>query len=115
MDFALVTGPNGQLRMSLDGSSDIRNNILLSLYVKRGSFFLDLNFGSRLYEIKSLSEPNVRLAKEYVQQALQWILEIGRADRILVVTSSIDDTLKIATTIIKAGVESQFETFYRVA
>ena len=81
MDFALTPGPNGQLRMSLDAASDIRNNILLSLHVKRGSFFLDKEFGSRLYEIQSLSLSDIALAQQYATECLAWLIKIGRAIR----------------------------------
>lgn len=78
MDFALQNSQNGQLEMTYNAINDVRNNIILSLIIKKGSFFLDLNFGSLIHEIKTTSLSDLNLLKSHCAAALQWMITIRK-------------------------------------
>jgi len=81
MDFKLTTPDGLTAGMSFDKAEDITNNIFLNLNVRRGSFFLNPDFGSRLYLLQQgvLTDRTLKLAEEYTREALQWLLDTGRA------------------------------------
>lgn len=58
------------------------NNIYLSLMIRKGSFFVNPNFGSRLHLLKKNTERTEALAVEYCKEALQWLIDVGRASKI---------------------------------
>jgi len=88
MDFALQIDNRGQAAMTFDKETTIVNNIYLSLMVKKGSFFYDTTFGSRLHELaREKNTPGTaRKAEDYCREALQWLLDTGKATRIDVYT-----------------------------
>lgn len=69
-------------------NTDIRTSIYLSLNVNQGSFFQDPKFGSLLYTIKKMTQQNLRLAKQYCEEALQWLIQAGRATSINVIVEA---------------------------
>ena len=80
IDFAIVTdGITGQ--MTFDPASTIMNNIWLSLVIKKGSFFQNPDFGSRLHLLRRMknTEKTAALAVDYCREALQWLLDTDRA------------------------------------
>lgn len=83
VDFALdISGSEAQ--MTFDETTDLRNNVYLSLMTKRGSFFQDPNFGSRLYLLqrsKNVAKTE-QLAISYAKEALAWLTSSGRATAI---------------------------------
>ncbi len=89
MDFALIIDDSGMAALDVDQQAgSIINNIYLSLTVKRGSFFANPEFGSRLHLLKR-AKNTVRtemLARDYCLEALQWLLDNGRATSIEVFT-----------------------------
>lgn len=85
-DFAIaISGATGQ--MTYESIDDIANNVWLSLFTPRGSFFQDPNFGSRLYLLRRSKNTarKAALAKSYCLEALQWLLDSGRATALDVV------------------------------
>ena len=115
MDFALTPGPNGQLRMSLDAASDMRNNILLSLHVKKGAFFLDPDFGSRLHEVQSLSVADIALAQQYAAESLAWLIKIGRAKTVSISAAREGIYLRLNIVVVRSdNSPASYETYYRV-
>lgn len=59
----------------------IFNNVYLSLMLRKGSFFAAPDFGSRLHLLhraKNTARTEL-LAREYCREALQWLLDTGRA------------------------------------
>lgn len=69
-------------------TEDIGNNIYLSLMVRKGTWGFAPEFGSRLHLLqreKALDRME-RVAKEYCDEALKWILDKGRAETIEVTT-----------------------------
>ena len=81
IDFA-VEFENGYPRTTLKSGDAMKSNIALSLLVRRGTLFVNLNFGSDLHTIKKVTAGNVALAETYSKSALKWLLDTGRAKRI---------------------------------
>lgn len=118
MDFAIVMN-NGQAEQTFDKAGDIFNNIFLSLTIKQGSWWFDPAFGMRDRGRMKNTEANARLVREDCKQALQWILDSGRAKTIEVHTerdrSQDLNRLKILVEATQAdGKTVTFETFKEV-
>lgn len=80
MDFALeISGAEADLTWV--PSADIGNNVWLSLMVPLGGFFARPGFGSRLHELarEKNTERARALAVQYAREALQWLVDLGRA------------------------------------
>lgn len=80
MDFR-IDMVEGHPVMTLEKSPDIRNNVLLSLLVEQGAWFFNPRFGSRLHLLRreKLTPRVVDLAVSYAKEALQWLVDCGRA------------------------------------
>lgn len=120
MDFEIETA-RGQGLMTLNPAESIMNNIFLSLEIPQGSCFWDPEFGSRLHELKRSknTERTAELSRQYCEEALQWIIDAGRAKSIEVVTerdrSASPHRLKILVQAVQAdGRKVSFETFQEV-
>ncbi|GFO67874.1 hypothetical protein GMLC_14530 [Geomonas limicola] len=85
MDFAIAM-KSGTADMTFDKSRDIFNNIYLSLSIKQGSWWLDPSFGLKDRGRLKNTEATARLVKGDCEQALQWIIDNGRAKTIEVST-----------------------------
>jgi phage gp46-like protein len=85
MDFA-IGNKAGLLEMSFDKSGDIRNNILVSLSIRKGSWWQDPEFGLRDRGRMKLTDQTVRLVRSDCLEALQWLKDTGRAKSIEVTT-----------------------------
>ena len=97
MDFKIeIDNTTGLAAMTFDKADTIMNNVWLSLTVQRGSFFANPGFGSRLHLLKraKLSAATARLAEDYCREALQWMLDSGKATAISV-TAERDRTQNI--------------------
>jgi len=94
MDYA-ITMQDGQGQMTFDKAENIFNNIYLSIKIRRGSFFVNPEFGSRLHLLKKNTPRAAGLAEEYVKEALQWLLDTGRATTVEVYAER--DTLQDAS------------------
>jgi len=73
------------MEMSYGWEDTILNNIALSITTKKGDWFHKPAFGSRLHTIKKNTAGAVELVKEYVKEATQWIIDIGRATEINII------------------------------
>jgi phage gp46-like protein len=85
MDFALeINNQTGMAAMTFDKAETIMNNVWLSLTVKKGSFFADTEFVSRLHLLQRYknTDSTVRLAEDYCKEALQWLLDSGKAKKV---------------------------------
>lgn len=97
---------------------DIRNNIYLSLNVRKGTWPFAPELGSRLHLLereKSL-ERVARKAKEYCDEALKWIIDKGRAESIEV-TVELDKAnmrLKCLIEAVQKGKTITYEHFVEV-
>jgi phage gp46-like protein len=92
MDFKLTyNNQTGTIDQSFDQAGDILNNIILSLAIKKGTWWHDLNFGVADRPRLKNTPATARLIKQDIEQALQWIIDAGRATSIAVTTWR-DDT-----------------------
>lgn len=85
MDFKLLTDSEVGT-MTFDKAGDVMNNVFLSLMVPRGTWFQNPEFGSRLHLLRRAKNTaqTAALAEEYCREALQWLLDTGRATAIVV-------------------------------
>ena len=82
MDFKIVSTDGLGGEMSWDKAEDLGTHVALSLSVNQGDFFQDPTFGSRLFEVKKLTTKGMNLAQQYIEEALQWLLDTGKASNI---------------------------------
>jgi len=111
------TDSMGRPSQSWDQDDTIMSDIALSILVPRGSFFQDPSFG--LPELPGKLTPrNVELARERVREALQWLLDTGRAKSMEIEVerdADADDRLNIRVVAVQAdGREVTFGTFVEV-
>lgn len=83
MDLA-ITLQDGQAQMTFFEAGDIFNNIYLSLTVKKGSFFHNPAFGLRQRGRLKNTEATAALIRHDYKDALQWLIDIGRAKSVAV-------------------------------
>lgn len=116
MDFALsINGLDAD--MTWEPAADISNNVWLSLMVPVGSFFARPSFGSKLHLLRrEKSLPRVaRLAEQYVLEALQWIMDLGRATSVTAAAELAPGRINLAVAVVQAdGRELTYELFVEV-
>lgn len=120
MDYKIeISGTTAD--MTFEKAETIMNNVYLSLMIQRGSFFQNPDFGSRLHLLqRGKNTANTELlAKEYCKEALQWLIEAGKADKIEVFTERDVNQdpyrLKLLVSVTQAdGRQVTFETFLEV-
>ncbi len=78
MDFKLTTD-GLTADMTWDKADSILNNLWLSLAVEQGTFFARPSFGMRSLRGEKLTARTVELARQYAVEAVQWVIDIGRA------------------------------------
>jgi len=125
MDFNLnIDNRTGIAGMTFEMAADgnLVNNVYLSLMIKRGSFFQNPAFGSRLHLLqRAKNTPRTEaLAVEYCKEALQWLIDVGRVTKFDYYTQRdrVQDLhrLKILIEATKAdGEQVSFTTFVEVA
>ncbi len=97
MDFSItIDNSTGMAQMTFGKAETMMNNVWLSLMVQRGSFFANPDFGSRLYLLRraKLTLATIRMAEDYCKEALQWLLDSGKASAVAV-TAQRDTTESI--------------------
>jgi phage gp46-like protein len=125
MDFAIDIATDGsaagQMTFNKAEDSNLRNNVYLSLMIRRGSWFQNLDFGSRLHLLQreKNTEQTAVLAEEYCREALQWLIDSGRARKIDIVAERdrLQDLhrLKLLVSVTKSnGDQVSFTTFVEV-
>lgn len=97
---------------------NLLNAVYLRIMTPRGTYWDDETFGSRLHLLrreKDLSNRSVR-AKEYVAEALQPLLDDGRADAVETLTEQRGDgRLRLLVKVFQAGAQvAQLEYFVEV-
>lgn len=100
-------------------TAQLYENVRLSMTVPKGSLFKKPGFGNRLGELRTetASEDTRRRAETYAKEALQWMLDVGRAET--VEASAVYDDherLVIAVEVVSpAGQNVAFSRFVEVA
>ena len=89
-----------------ESAQSIENELYIRLVTPLGSYWADTALGSRLHELRRQKHlPRIAvLARQYAEQALQPLLESGRAQNITVIASSPRaGWLMLAVTAVDAG------------
>lgn len=81
MSFS-VTSKDGAPVMSFQSGSDLLTNVILSVEIARGTFFAAPDFGLRRRPQAKSTPRTARLIKQDIEEALQWLLDTGRATSI---------------------------------
>lgn len=82
MDFKIVSTDGLGGEMSWSKADNLGTQVALSLSTNVGDFFQDPTFGSRLSEVTKLTTKGLNLAQQYIEEALQWLLDTGKAANI---------------------------------
>ncbi len=85
MDFAItINNQNGTGQMTFDQATLLMNNIYVSIMTRRGSFFQNTAFGSRLHLLQRAKNTNrtAQLAIDYSKEALSWLIDEGKAQAV---------------------------------
>jgi phage gp46-like protein len=94
MDFKIIPTEDGTGTMTFSAvknspehnwpdspnETTVMNNIWLSLMIPKDSFFADRAFGSYLYLLKRAKKSllTIQRIKDYIRDALGWMIETGR-------------------------------------
>ncbi|MDA8139534.1 MAG: phage GP46 family protein [Desulfobacteraceae bacterium] len=78
MDFKL-SYHGGTADITWGPVESIANNIWLSLNIPKGSFVFASDFGHRFYLVKKNTAQAPALLESLAREALQWLLDLGRA------------------------------------
>jgi len=119
MDFALTRNSGtGAIDQSFDQVTSILNNIIISLSIKRGSWWHDPTFGLMDRPRAKNTDQTARLIRQDYKQALQWLLDSGRATAIDIRTWR-DETNKNRLNILVTATQADgriisYETFKEV-
>lgn len=91
MSLGLITR-DGQLVMTFQAGNDLLTNVIISLEIAQGSFFVDPDFGLvRRARMKNIPA-TAQLIEADIRAALQWLLDAARA-------TAIDVAMEIDTAI----------------
>lgn len=112
-DYELLDG-----RRVMDAAQGLANAVYLRLMTPLGSYWADADLGSRLHELqreKDLARV-AKLAKQYAEDALQPIIDDGRATSVEVITQRPHDgrLLMLITVTDAAGTEQTFQHHVKV-
>lgn len=123
MDFAIEIDGNGRPQAQIKPSDPLQeqpdalqNAVLLSIHIRRGAWFFNPEFGSRLHEIVTLTDGDVALARQYAAECLAWIQSIGWVSGINVEAARVSGgRLNLRITLSRtAGRDVSYETFFKV-
>jgi phage gp46-like protein len=119
MDYAIAIEEGGVVgRMTWDPSTSLQNNIYLSLTVTRGSFFHNPAFGLQKRGRMKNSEATAALIRHDYQQALQWLVDTGKAKSVAVFAQRDEFNLyrlKMLVEVIQAdGKKVSYSAFHEV-
>lgn len=83
MDFTIeIDNAAATADMTFVPATTILNNIYISLTIVRGSWWFNTEFGLRNTRRLKNTERNARLVKDWIKEALQWLIDSGRATSI---------------------------------
>ena len=83
MDFKIISDIEaGTAQMSWDKADDITGNIYFSLNIVPGTMFNLPDFGLKLSDIKKITTANITLIHQRITNALQWLIDVGKATKI---------------------------------
>lgn len=86
MDFSILINDSGLPEMSFEKSGDIFNNVYLSLNIIKGTWWFNPAWGMPDTRRMKNTAQNARLIAVWIKDALQWMIDVGRAVSIEVET-----------------------------
>jgi phage gp46-like protein len=117
MDFQ-VRDVRGIPNLYFTKNNDIMTSIILSLHLPVGRFFFNPAWGHQLYSIKKVNDPNLAIAQQYVKQALQWLIDLGKISSLNVLCERDDnrkDQINIKVNAVQpTGSIITYKTFKRI-
>jgi len=115
MDFQITPDNQGIGQLSFTKNTDLRTDIWLSIMTKKGSFFVNPDFGCEVYKIRKVTDSNLLLMKQYFEACLQWLITTGRATYVnadVVRDSTIYNRYDVTITVTQAnGIVLYYELF----
>ena len=88
MDFAIDIATDGsaagEMTFGPSDNGNLMNNVWLSLNIRRGTWWFDRSFGLRDRGRMKNTEHNARRVEDDFKEALEWLLDIGKAKEIAV-------------------------------
>jgi phage gp46-like protein len=112
---AEITISGGQASLNLSEGDERFNALYLSLAIPRGSFPFAPGFGSRIREVKKLTEEGRLTVVSYAIAATKWLIDSGRA-KVVTVESERDvsdvSRLNVVCRVIWSDNETQVYRFY---
>ncbi len=116
LDYQLTINDTGPAIVSFNCTDSLANNLLLSMTVKKGSFFLDPGFGSRLHEICTTSENDLQLSIKYAEEATVWLVRTKKVESIKVSAERGLNWIELKLSVEKnSGDLSTYIYFHRIA
>jgi len=79
MNFSIAQAEDGLARLSWDKPTDIRTNVYYSLNIRKGDLINAPSFGLDLSDIRKVTDNNITVIKQRLEQALGWLLTTGKA------------------------------------
>lgn len=91
MDLKLSAEAGKLTLVAGEMESSFINNIILSLEIPLGKWWFNPSFGSKLYLLRreKATPATAKLTKDYIEEALQWLISSGKF-------TSIDVTVELA-------------------
>jgi len=115
--YYLTVDGFGQAELTDQPGSDLMNQVYLSLAIRRGSWFFNPEFGSRLHLLQR--EKNLprteQLLKDYVSEALQWLYDTGRIIAHETVTERAVNSGRIKYTVTVTAADGELVTYTNFA
>lgn len=90
MDYTIMPTADGP-QVSFEKSSGLFNNVFLSLAIGEGDWWFDPSFGLKKRKRLKNTPATARLLEKDHRDALQWMLDTGRATTVTVVASPVDN------------------------
>lgn len=84
IDIATDGSAAGQMTYEPSDNGNLMNNVWLSLSIIRGTWFFDRTFGLRQRGRMKNTGHNARRVEDDFKEALEWLLDIGKAKEITV-------------------------------
>ena len=118
MDFAITVDKQGNAKMTWDKETTITGNVYFSLNIVPGTLFNNPTFGLDLSDIKKITASNINLIRQRIKNALQWLLDTGKAQSIDIIVER--DLINISRMNIRVevkqsdGIDFTYEQFKTV-
>jgi len=101
MNDLVINIDSGKGQLTLGYGDSLLNNVYLSLNIERGSWWYDVNFGSRFHLLRREKDTSStrRRAVEYAEEALAWLVETKRATAVSAEAMTVDGKLALYVTV----------------